>query len=356
MEGEIKEYKSNISKWLMLIPVINIMLLLIINTSVIAFETVYIIWSIFSYIIFVAYMLNKIKEFNLKKSIFEENIEQKEKLLKKSEEDILKIHQENIDKDKLFNIVKDNLINITNLLERLMEKLKTYSENKSDQVLDSNDKLNKILDLKDTILVQIDKEIQSVLIVAKMITRISESSKNVNIMLEDLLKSSNSIEKSVEEIQNISNETNILALNASIEAARAGENGLGFSVVSKEIRKLSEQTKGASLRIQDVVSEIQGKMKNAVETKTKGGDIVGECTIKSEEIVENSKIIERDMGVFFDELTNTLNKKNFYLIEEKNKSDVSIKETEYVEIINEFQSILLLTKNEIENLNSYLSN
>lgn len=205
-------------------------------------------------------------------------------------------------------------------------------------------------------MVEIDKEIQSVLIVAKMITRISQSSKNVNIMLEDLLKSSNSIEKSVEEIQNISNATNILALNASIESARAGENGLGFSVVSKEIRKLSEQTKGASLRIQDVVSEIQGKMKNAVDTKTKGGDIVGECTIKSEEIVENSKIIERDMKVFFDELTNTLNKKNLYLIEEKNKSDVNIKETEYAEIINEFQSILLLTKKEIENLNSYLSN
>lgn len=130
MDGESKGYKSNISKWLMLIPVINIMLLLIIKTSVIAFETVYIIWSIFSYIIFIAYMLNKIKEFKLKKSIFEENIEQKEKLLQKSEEDILKIQQENMDKDKLFNIVKDNLINITNLLERFMEKLKTYSKKK----------------------------------------------------------------------------------------------------------------------------------------------------------------------------------------------------------------------------------
>lgn len=85
MENKGNRYKSNISKWLMLIPVINITLLVIINTSVIAFETVYIIWSIFSYTIFVAYILNKIKEFKLKESIFQENIEQK------IEEDILKI-------------------------------------------------------------------------------------------------------------------------------------------------------------------------------------------------------------------------------------------------------------------------
>lgn len=355
MEAKNGKHKANINKWLMLIPAINIMLVLIIKTSVIAFETIYIIWSIFSYIIFIAYILSKIKEFNSRKSIFEENIQQKEKLLQKSEEVILKIQQKNINEKIFSNNIKDNLIDISNSLKRLIEKFELNGERESNQVQDSNDKSHKMLDFKDNILKEFDEEIKSILIVAKMITKISESSKNVNIMLEELLKSSKSIEKSVEEIQNISNETNILALNASIEAARAGENGLGFSVVSKEIRKLSEQTKGASLRIQEAVSEIQDKMKNAVETKTKGGDIVGECNIKSEEIVEKSKIIERDIGAFFEALTNIINSKNLDLGNKKNNSDINIKEIDYIEIINEFQSILLLTKKEIENVNSYLS-
>ena len=55
-------------------------------------------------------------------------------------------------------------------------------------------------------------------------------------------------------------------MNASIEAARAGESGRGFAVVADEIRKLAEQSVQASDNIRNLIGNIQGQSKNAVET------------------------------------------------------------------------------------------
>lgn len=65
-------------------------------------------------------------------------------------------------------------------------------------------------------------------------------------------------------ITGISNQTNILALNASIEAARAGEQGKGFAVVASEIQKLAEQTRGAVEDIGKIVKETVRHTENAV--------------------------------------------------------------------------------------------
>ena len=68
----------------------------------------------------------------------------------------------------------------------------------------------------------------------------------------------------VKTITGISNQTNILALNASIEAARAGEHGRGFAVVAEEIQKLAEQTKTAVESIGTIVTQVVGNTEEAV--------------------------------------------------------------------------------------------
>ena len=99
---------------------------------------------------------------------------------------------------------------------------------------------------------------------------IAESVRHTAAKMSELGKASDQIGHIVGVIDDIADQTNLLALNAAIEAARAGEQGRGFAVVADEVRKLAERTTGATKEIAQMIKNIQGETRLAVTAMDAG--------------------------------------------------------------------------------------
>ena len=114
-------------------------------------------------------------------------------------------------------------------------------------------------------------------IVKQTVTKMSDIANVVKQSAENIEKlgeSSKQIGEIISVIDDIADQTNLLALNAAIEAARAGEQGRGFAVVADEVRKLAERTTEATKKIAQMIKGIQKETENAVSVMQSGNSEV----------------------------------------------------------------------------------
>ena len=118
-----------------------------------------------------------------------------------------------------------------------------------------------------------DLATEGVLVVRETVAgmnRIAERVKETAATVENLGSRSDQIGEIVGTIEDIADQTNLLALNAAIEAARAGEQGRGFAVVADEVRALAERTSRATKEISQMIKAIQTDTKDAVAAIEEG--------------------------------------------------------------------------------------
>lgn len=161
----------------------------------------------------------------------------------------------------------ENASNLVSFADHFTEKIEHVNQNSMDIANQSNDVL--------TLTEEGNKLMQGSVSQMKMI---DQTMKNSITKVQELEEKSKEINKIVQVIHDVADQTNLLSLNASIEAARAGEHGTSFAVVANEIRKLAEQVGSSVLEITDIVQSIQKETNHVVDTLHDGYMEVGNGT------------------------------------------------------------------------------
>ncbi len=120
--------------------------------------------------------------------------------------------------------------------------------------------------------------------VMNKLTQMQQDISSLRERIEALSHMLRGIGEVTESIQGFMKRTNLLSLNAYIEAARAGEYGKGFAIVAQEIRKLAEDSRSSSLKIQEMVENITKGMEETIQAMRK----VNETLLSSRDIIMNA--------------------------------------------------------------------
>lgn len=150
-------------------------------------------------------------------------------------------------------------------------------------------------------------------------------------MISTLQEKSKDIGNIVGVIDDISDKTRLLSLNAAIEAARAGEHGKGFAVVADEVKKLSDQSIHSTSEISNIVEDIQ----NEIEKTFEAVKITDKIVLDNKNNMKNTQEIFDCIVSRIDEITDGIKLISSAFIDMKNQKDTLVQEIESIANISQ---------------------
>ncbi|WML35543.1 methyl-accepting chemotaxis protein [Clostridium sp. OS1-26] len=171
--------------------------------------------------------------------------------------------------------------------------------------------------------------------IVQVLVEKSDKTKLAALQVSDIVKEMNSSTDQIDaisgKISDITEQTNLLSLNASIEAARAGEAGRGFAVVADEIRKLAEQSKNSTEEIKKIIEDIKSKSTTAVRAIDETETVVKD---QEEAVVKTQKIF-REIISSIGVLTEKVDEIKNQTMDINNKKEKVVGQIENISAISE---------------------
>ncbi len=169
------------------------------------------------------------------------------------------------------------------------------------------------------------------------INSLFEKMQSASKVIQTLAQDVGEISSVLEVIRGISEQTNLLALNAAIEAARAGEQGRGFAVVADEVRTLAKRTQESTEEINSMIQKLQGGAKDAVLAMDEGIDTARSSVENADKAGESLTTITSAIGMITDlsiqvatateEQSSVVEELNSHIINIKNMSESTTNES-----------------------------
>ena len=259
-------------------------------------KLIFVIAGVFAVIFLLnLYSMNEVKK-SLNKLVFD--------AIGKTIDDVSAIQLTNSNQKENNAISNNKIRNIQELIDNL-QKNSTEMNDLTNQI---REKTDQSLDFTNNEYGAVKTNIEKMFSIRHKIQTIAE----LILELSDFVQS---ISSTIGLVEDIAEQTNLLALNAAVEAARAGEHGKGFAVVASEIRKLADESKQATTKIISLINDIQQTANSTVLATEEGTkeiesglelahiisenieqliNVMNEISINMKEIITSSKQINSD--------------------------------------------------------------
>ena len=199
-----------------------------------------------------------------------------------------------------FNLAE--ISDATALTARSIEEQNSMTQNIQEAIIETGEKSRKMVDIAIESNESIQGNIQAMQELKQQSVLIANTNDKVTDSMARLQEKTKEVAEFTGMIYNISNQTKMLALNASIESARAGEAGRGFAVVADQIRQLADQTRVSTEEITRIVNElntnadeVMGSVQSSVEATAVQNAKIGEAAEAFENLLSNMSVLIDDI-------------------------------------------------------------
>ncbi len=270
------------------------------------------------------------------------------------------------DVEKVSGIISEYSVDITQAINEINDGMSRQSEHaqecveKTDTLSDEIQGVSRVVEQVEKLVGEtedmINRGMEIVRLLGERARETTSITAKVGENIDSLRRESEIINTFVGTITEISDQTNLLSLNASIEAARAGDAGRGFAVVAEEIRKLADDSAAAAGEIRNNVDHITAQTMNSVQSAQDAQNMVAAQTEAVDQVVSVFQEMQQRMASLIDGLreivsnTEKADKERSSTVEAvKNISDIIEETANSAEVVRDVVDRLMES---VKNLNS----